>query len=376
MNPSTTSVFSKGESTRLPRWPVRLALVLLFLGGGHSWLRGQNYATPYNITTLAGSAGATGSTNGTGSGARFDSPFGVAVDGSGNVYVADSYNDVIRKITPDGAVTTLAGAVGQYASADGTGSSARFAAPIGIAVDGSGMVYVGDTYNDTIRKITPDGVVTTLAGSAGNAGSVDGTGTAALFHSPAGVAVDGSGNVYVADANNSTIRKITPFGAVTTFAGSAGNTGNGDGTGSLARFYTPKAVAVDGTGNIYVADTGNNTIRLITPTGVVTTFAGSGAFGNFDGASSAAGFTAPTGVAVDGSGNVYVADNGDHSLRKISPVAGGVVTTLAGYVGHPGSSELRQTSMAPSMSPTWAMIRCARESWRRMSLMARWRAST
>ena len=182
-------------------------------------------------------------------------PYGVAVDGAGNVYVADHGNDEIRKITPAGVVTTLAGAAGQAGSADGTGSAARFYDPAGVAVDSAGNVYVADAGNDEIRKITPAGVVTTLAGAAGQAGSADGTGSAARFYIPHGVAVDGAGNVYVADTENDEIRKITPAGVVTTLAGAAGSIGSADGPGSAARFFQPYGVAVDSAGNVYVADT-------------------------------------------------------------------------------------------------------------------------
>jgi IPT/TIG domain/NHL repeat/GYF domain 2 len=288
------------------------------------------------VTTLAGTAGTSGSTDGTGSAARFRIPYGVAVDSSGNVYVADTYNQTIRKITPAGVVTTLAGTAGSWGSVDGTGSAARFASPVGVAVDGSGNVYVADSGNHTIRKITPAGVVTTLAGTAGSVGSADGTGSAAQFNFPRGVAVDGSGNVYVADTN--TIRKITPAGVVTTLAGTAGTSGSADGTGSAARFYSPRGVAVDGSGNVYVADTFNSTIRKITPAGVVTTLAGTaGSVGSADGTGSAARFDDPSGVAVDGSGNVYVADTWNHTVRKITPA--GVVTTLAGTAYSYGSAD-------------------------------------
>ena len=212
------------------------------------------------FTTFAGQG--PGSADGTGSAARFNDPFGVATDSSGNVYVADSINSTIRKITLAGAVTTLAGLAGTGGSADGTGSAARFNFPIGVATDGSGNVYVGDLFNSTIRKITPAGAVTTLAGLAGSRGSADGTGSAARFASPQGVATDSSGNVYVADSDNNTIRKITPAGAVTTLAGLAGSRGSADGTGSAARFNLPRGVATDSSGNVYVADTFNNTIRI------------------------------------------------------------------------------------------------------------------
>jgi hypothetical protein len=271
------------------------------------------------VTTLAGS-GSLGSANGTGTAASFRGPSGVAVDGSGNVYVADRSNHLIRKITPGGVVTTLAGS-GSAGSADGTGTAASFSYPEDVAVDGSGNVYVADRSNHLIRKITSAGVVTTLAGS-GSEGSTNGTGKAASFYLPSGVAVDGSGNVYVADDSNLLIRKITSGGVVTTFAGSSGYAGSADGTGTAASFFSPRGIAVDGSGNVYVADRHNQLIRKITSAGVVTTLAGSGSSGSADGTGTAASFSNPYGVAVDGSGNVYVADSDNHLIRKIA-------TTLA-----------------------------------------------
>src|SRR5205085_2340119 len=161
---------------------------------------------------------------------------------------------MIRKIAPAGVVTTLAGLAGNPGSDDGTGSAARFYDPSGVATDSSGNVYVADSGHQTVRKVNPAGVVTTLAGLAGNQGSDDGTGSAARFYDPFGVATDSSGNVYVADTRNHTIRKITPAGVVTTLAGPAGSRGSADGTGSAARFYHPGGVATGSSGNIYVAD--------------------------------------------------------------------------------------------------------------------------
>ena len=274
---------------------------------------------PFMVTTLAGST--QGYMDGTGTAAQFYSPSGVAVDSSGNVYVADTINNRIRKIDPAGVVTTLAGSSAGYV--DDTGTAAKFSSPTGVAVDSSGNVYVADFGNNRIRKIDPAGVVTTFAGST--SGDDDGTGTAAQFYNPYGVAVDSSGHVYVADSNNHRIRKISPTGVVTTFAGSS--SGNADGTGTAAQFDQPYGVAVDSSGHVYVADLGNSRIRKIDPAGVVTTLAGSSA-GDADGTGSAAQFNSPHGVAVDSSGNVYVADLGNNRIRKIDPA--GVVTTFAG----------------------------------------------
>jgi hypothetical protein len=207
-----------------------------------------------------------GSSDGTGSGARFNAPTGLAVDASGNVFVADTGNGTIRKITAGGAVTTLAGLAGSGGSADGTGSAARFNYPCGVALDGSGNLFVADTGNSTIRKISPEGVVTTLAGVAGVAGLVDGMGSGARFHGPCGVAVDGNGNVFVADTGNHTLRKITAGGVVTTLASSTGSRGNEDGVGSFARFNGPRGIAVDDSGNVFVTDSSEpGTIRKGVP---------------------------------------------------------------------------------------------------------------
>jgi len=291
------------------------------------------------VTTLAGLAGTAGSTNGTGCAACFAYPCGLTVDGNTNLYVADTYNYTIRKVTPARKVTTLAGLAATAGSADGTNSAARFDYPLAVTVDTNGNLYVADTYNHTIRKVTPAGVVTTVAGSAGSPGSADGTNSAARFNSPCGVALDGGGNLYVADAHNHTIRKVTlADGVVTTLAGTAAPEGSADGTNSAARFSYPAGVAVDLSANVYVADYANNTIRKITPDGVVTTLAGTpGAWGTNDGTNSAARFTYPAGVAVDRSGNVYVADYWNYTIRKVTP--GGVVTTLAGLAGSSGSAD-------------------------------------
>ncbi|CAJ0815220.1 NHL repeat-containing protein [Ralstonia flaminis] len=281
-------------------------------------------AAQAQVTALAGST-TKGHADGTGSAASFFGPIGVAVDASGNLYVADSNNNMIRKITPAGVVSTLAGST-TAGHADGTGSAASFYQPIGLAVDASGNVYVADSNNNMIRKITPAGVVSTLAGST-TAGHADGTGAAASFNIPSCVVVDASGNLYVSDAFNNQIRKITPAGVVSTLAGST-TAGHADGTGSAASFSAPRGMAFDASGNLYVADQGNSMIRKITPAGVVSTLAGSTTRGFADGTGSAASFANPSGVAVDASGNVYVADYANNEIRKITPA--GVVSTLAG----------------------------------------------
>jgi serine/threonine protein kinase/sugar lactone lactonase YvrE len=296
----------------------------------------------WRVSRLAGQPGAPGSADGAASDARFKSPGGIAVDTSGNVYVADTGNNTIRKIARGGPVSTLAGLAGKPGRQDGSGSAARFLAPLGIAADHAGNIYVAEFASDIIRKITPEGEVSTLAGSAGNPGSTDGTGDNAHFRNPWSVAVDSTGDVYVADKSNFTIRQITPTGRVSTFAGFPGIPGDADGPGSYARFNDPHGVAVDSAGNIYVADTGNSVIRMINSFGMVKTLAGmAGRAGDADGIGNKARFSNIQSVAVGDGGNIYVLD-GD-IIRKITP--GGVVTTLPtssladgqGHIIHPTS---------------------------------------
>jgi sugar lactone lactonase YvrE len=213
------------------------------------------------VSTLAGS-GSQGSADGAGANATFSYPRGLAVDAAGNVYVADYNNHKIRKITAAGVVSTLAGS-GSQGSADGAGAIATFSFPAGVAVDAAGNVYVADSENQKIRKITAAGVVSTLAGS-GSQGSADGAGANASFNSPFGVSIDAAGNVYVADSNNYKIRKITAAGVVSTLAGS-GSPGNADGAGANATFSWPTGISVDANGVVYVVDTFNNKIRKLTP---------------------------------------------------------------------------------------------------------------
>ena len=277
------------------------------------------YLPTAEVGTLAG--GDFGFADGTGSNAQFGFPVGVAIDAAGNVYVAERSNHKIRKITPDGVTTTLAGSVRGFAN--GPGDVAQFDHPFGIAVDASGNVYVAEQINERIRKITPDGMVSTFAG--GTRGFADGVGSNAQFDSPSGLAIDASGNLYVADADNHRIRKITPDATVSTLAGST--QGYTDGPGATAQFLIPIGVAVDGSGNVYVAERGGHKIRKVTPSGVVSTLAGS-IQGMDDGPAANALFNIPLGVASDVAGNVYVADWKNHRIRKIS--SQGIVSTLAG----------------------------------------------
>jgi len=273
------------------------------------------------VTAFAGGLYDSGYVDATGTAAKFDFPFGIAVNSAGVMYVADRQNSVIRKITPNGSVTTFAGSTSGFA--DGPDSAAQFSSPQAVAVDVSGNIYVADSGNFRIRKITPGGVVTTLAGST--SGSANGTGSAAQFSTMNGIAVDAAGNVYVSDSGNHRIRMITPGGVVTTLAGST--SGYVDATGTSARFNNPYGIAVDATGTVFVVDGGNSRIRKITAGGVVTTFAGSTS-GFADGTGSAAQFNTPRGLTIDAYGTLYLADTVNYRIRKITPSA--VVTTVAG----------------------------------------------
>lgn len=270
------------------------------------------------VTTLAGSPGAKGTLDGPNAAARFYHPVGVALDGSSALYVADADNHTIRKITPQGRVSTLAGLAGHKGSADGEPATARFNLPHGLAVAADGTVYVADTDNHTIRQISPSGHVKTLAGLAGSAGSADGAGAQARFSHPSGLAIDANGNLYVADNGNYTVRKITPAGIVSTLAGLARHKGSAEGLGAAARFHTPNGLAVDGRGTVYVADYINSVIRQITPQGEVSTFAGIfKGWRSLDGPRAEASFQFPVGVAIGPGGWVYVADSGGRTIRVI-----------------------------------------------------------
>jgi sugar lactone lactonase YvrE len=313
--------------------------------------------------------------------ARFNRPMGIARDSSGNLYIADSGNNTIRKKTPTGVVTTLAGSPGASGSADGTGAAARFSALRGITVDGAGNVYAVD--NSAVRKISPAGVVTTLAGASGELGDADGPGATARFRRPWGVAVDGSGNVYVADTENSLVRRISTDGTVSTYAGTRGMRGRADGTATTATFLGPVGIATDPAGNVYLTDwfgppapnipEGSTFVRRIATDGTVSTLAGTlngetapGLFmdtfaivadssGNVFVAalgtvrrvsatgtvtvvaSSSVPFTSINGITIDESGNLYVTDVSNHTVSRVTQ--SGEITVIAGKTGEAGSAD-------------------------------------
>ena len=299
----------KIESGRMIRAAgVAWAAVLCMVGACH--------AQQYSWSTFAGNTNGPGFIDGTGAAARFQYPRGMGADSSGNLYIADTNNHTIRKITPAGVATTLAGSPLVAGSTNGTGAAARFNYPNCVAVAPDGTIYV--TQNHMVRKVTPAGVVTTLAGFSTTTGTTNGTGTSARFNLPFGIAVDPSGNIYVADSGNQTIRKITSAGVVTTLAGTVGAAGSTDGTGSAARFSNPMGLATDASGNVYVADFSNQTIRKITPAGVVTTVAGTvGQSGTVDGSLTTARLNYPEHLVTDSSGNLYVVEYA--AVRKATP---------------------------------------------------------
>lgn len=343
------------------------------------------------VSTYAGTRNTPGSQDGPGAQAGFNGPLGLAMDAGGNVYVADTGNDTIRIIAPGGSVSTLAGSPGLAAATDATGAAARFKEPAAVAVDSAGNVYVADTGNNTVRKITTGGVVTTLAGTAGSAGSTDGSASSALFSSPSGIAVDSGGKVYVADKANGSIRVIAS-GSVTTLATGLPNPTAllVDGTGNVhvvttafssvmdghtqavavvspsgvvtvvsaltakddsSGGVTPGGIAIDQSGNTLVADPDSGMIRRqLAGSGVVSLFSGTdettgsptwriaGTGTSVDGTVGTARFSAPAGIAVDAAGYLYVADTGNHTVRKVS-ANGAAVTTFAGVAGQSGSAD-------------------------------------
>lgn len=276
-----------------------------------------------------------GHVDATGKKALFNNPNGIAIDPVDNLYVVDQGNNAIRKITPAGVVTTLAGG-GPAGFVNGKGAAASFNNPIGVTIDISNNLYVTDLNNNVIRKITIDGTVSTFAGT-GAIGFDDGAANVATFNGPGGIVMDHLGNLYVSD-NHNLIRKILQDGTVSTFAGKVINTppGFANGTGPDANFSLPGGLAVDAVNNIYVADYQNNMIRKITPAAVVTTLSGHLDKGSANGTALTATFSHPMGVAVDASGNIYVTDNGNNTVRKIS--ASGDVSTVAG-TGAVGGSD-------------------------------------
>ncbi len=261
------------------------------------------------VTTIAGST--KGFADGIGSLAKFDFPEDVAIDAAGNLYITDVFNNKIRKISSTGQVSTIAGSTEGFT--DGQGVNAKFSAPVGITIDNAGNLYITDHVNHKIRKITPNGLVTTIAGST--SGFADGIGNVAKFDFQDGIEIDATGNLFISDLLNNKIRKVSSTGQVSTITGST--QGLADGQGVNAKFYGLRSSTIDAAGNLYVVESRNNKVRKISPTGLVTTVAGSSS-GFIDGNGASAQFNGPHGITIDSQGNLYVVDTGNHKIRKIT----------------------------------------------------------
>lgn len=276
-----------------------------------------------SVSILAGN-GTFALLDGSGTNASVGNPVGITCDSQGNLYIGDSSNNAIRKITQAGVVSTVAG--GSSGSSDGIGTQASFKAPMALTVDSQGNIFVAELSNHGIRKIATDGTVTTFAGGRGS-GFSDGQGTSAKFYEPRGLTIDSHDNLFVIDRGNSAIRKVTPTGEVTTFAGN-GASGFANGYGTSASFYYPHEAAFDPSGNLYIGDQGNVAIRKITPEGLVSTFIGGNGSGFADGQGVEAKFNTTKSLDIDSNGVIYLVDTGNNAIRKITP--SGMVTTLAG----------------------------------------------
>ncbi len=291
-----------------------------------------------SVRTLAGAPLTSAFADGPAASARFADPVGLALDAQGNVFIADSANHCLRQLTPAGNVTTIAGRPGDYGSDDGDTGFARFDTPSALAVAQDGTLFVSDTGNNTIRRRAPSGTVSTFAGFAGSPGSTNGVGSVARFNAPLGLALAANGDLFVADSGNHAIRRITTDGNVTTFAGGLEQWGAADGMGDQARFNGPVGLVFDKAGNLIVADSFNHAIRKITSDGTVTTLAGKlGEDGFADGPAGDARFGAPAELAFDPNGNLFLTDGWYDTLRKITP--DGTVSTVAGLVGTEGSTD-------------------------------------
>lgn len=305
-----------------------------------------------NISTFAGGLGGGIATN-----IAATSPNAVAVDAAGNLYMTDGGNSVIRKVTPGGIATIIAGTVTPGYNGDGIlASAAQLNGPNGIAVDPNGNIYVADYYNQRIRRIDAvSGIITTVAGTGTSGYNNDNiAATTAQLKSPCGVALDTFGNIYIAEASGQRIRKITvSTGLITTIAGigSSGNTGDGA-AATLAKLNTPRSVAVDAAGNVYIADNGNYKIRKVDiATGNINTIAGIGTNGSSgDGAAATLAQVNPMGVMVDANNNVYIGDNLNHKIRKIDGVTG-IITTIAGTGTTGGSGDGGNATLAQLAAP-------------------------
>ncbi len=291
------------------------------------------------VKTIAGNgiAGYTGDGSAA-TAAAINDPSGVVFDPSGNLYMSDFNNHVVRKISVSGIITTIAGTgTAGYTGDGGAASVAKINGPVNLAFDGSGNLYIADINSNVVRKISASGIISTIAGTGVSGYSGDGgAATVANLNRPSGLAADGTGNLYIADCSNNAIRKVSVTGIITTYAGTGGSGSSGDGgPATTAHVFQPFGVAADPAGNVYVAESPSNKVRKITPAGIISTFAGTGVSGfSGDGAAATVALLSnPAGVATDNAGNVYIADQFNYRIRKVS--SAGIITTIIGD-GTPG----------------------------------------
>ena len=314
-NLTVTTIASYGNTTSLPVWAIATDGNGNYYFGDADSGRVRKLSASGVISTVAGT-GVLGNADGPVATATLGTVYGVALDSHGNIFVTTLGFNTIRKISTGGVVSTFAGDPnGNSGSADGAGTTARFSSPLGIVIDKNDNVFITDAGSNKIRKITAAGVVTTLAGS-GAAGSADGTGTSASFNGAWGIGIDASDNLYVCDVQNYKIRKVTPAGVVTTFAGD-GTIGALDGPALSAKFNGAIGIVADQHGNFYVTDGGSNRIRMISSDGQVYTLAGNGINSSTDGSGNFASFSSPLGITIDPSGVMAVVDRGSQKIRKI-----------------------------------------------------------
>ena len=312
------------------------------------------------ITTVAGGGGlGSGGDGGPATQAQLTAPEAVAVDGAGHLYIADRSSNRVRKVDSTGTITTVAG-TGEFGFSgdDSPATQAEINSPYGVAADGAGNLYIADSGNDRIRKVDSTGTITTVAGTGEFGFSGDGgPATQAWVNSPDSVVVDGAGSLYISHRNNNRVRKVDSTGTITTIAGTGERGFGGDGgPASQAQISSPTGVAVDGAGNLYIADSGNQRIRKVDSTGTITTVAGTGehGFGGDGGPASQAQISSPTGVAVDGAGNLYIADAGNHRVRRVDST--GTITTVAGTGEHGFGGDGGPASQAQISSPTGVAV--------------------
>ncbi len=329
---------------------LSFALFCLFSAAGLA------QTTSYTISTVAGTGipAYFGDGNAANT-ANLNTPIAVALDSSGNIYIADSANNRIRKVTRStGKISTIAGnGAIQYAGDGGAATSASLNTPYGVAVDAAGNVYIADFLNHAVRKVNSSGNISTVAGTGIFGFSGDGgPGASAQLNRPFGLAVDSAGNLFIADSNNYCVRKLDTSGNISTVAGVATNSGfSGDGgPATQAKMGSPYGIAVDSAGNLYIADSGNNRIRKVS-NGIMTTVAGTSAagFSGDGGAAVSAKLSRPFGVSVDASGNLFISDYGNYRVRLVSGT--GVITTLAGFApgyGGDGGPAINATLSFPT----------------------------